>query len=87
MLKKIADLETGDIVMNEYDKLAEITEIEEPGLFRCIDINDMPNVIDMRELVNSPDESERYIETFSEEEFEASADDDENDEKDEDDDE
>ncbi len=74
-LKKIADLQVNDIVMNEYDELAEITEIEEPGLFRCIDINDMPNVIDMRELVNSPDEDEQYIETFSREEFEADADD------------
>ena len=79
-LKKIADLQVDDIVINEYDELAEITEIEEPGLFRCIDINGMPNVIDMRELVNSPDEDEQYIETFSREEFEADDDESEDDE-------
>ena len=69
-LKNIKDLEIGDIVENEYGELAEITEIEEPGLFRCIDKNDDPNVIDIRELARSKNPEENQIEVFNYEDFE-----------------
>ena len=78
-LKHIKNLKVGDIVMNEYDELAEITEIEEPGLFRCVNAREEPNVIDIRELERSKDPDENKIEIFNRKEFERAQEDNESD--------